>query len=166
MKMSKPSSFAVREPSPFPPVMILQRCRVKTRKDSKKHFKQNISPLETALQAIETYPYPVIAMLNGHAFGGGCEMAMACDIRIGSRNITMGMPPAKLGIVYSPAGFKRFLRVLGFARTLEIFLTGRRYDSRTCFAMGLLNHRIDPDLLEPFTFEMAKEISENAPLGT
>ena len=97
----------------------------------------NISPLEKALQAIRNFPYPVIAMINGHAFGGGCELAVACDIRIGRDGITMGMPPAKLGIVYPPAGFRRFLNVLGFAKTLEMFLTGRRYDSRSCLSMGL-----------------------------
>jgi enoyl-CoA hydratase/carnithine racemase len=125
----------------------------------------NISPLEKALQSIRRFPYPVIAMVNGHAFGGGCELAVACDIRIGRDGITMGMPPAKLGIVYPPAGFRRFLNVLGFAKTLEIFLTGRRYDSRTCLSMGLLNELVDPEVLKTATDHMAREISENAPMA-
>ena len=125
----------------------------------------NISPLEKALQAIRNFPYPVIAMINGHAFGGGCELAVACDIRIGRDGITMGMPPAKLGIVYPPAGFRRFLNVLGFAKTLEMFLTGRRYDSRTCLSMGLLNELVDPEVLKTATDHMAREISENAPMA-
>jgi enoyl-CoA hydratase/carnithine racemase len=79
----------------------------------------SISPLEEALQAVRHFPYPVIAMVNGHAFGGGCELAVTCDIRIGRRGITMGMPPAKLGIVYPPAGFRRFLMILGFAKLFE-----------------------------------------------
>jgi enoyl-CoA hydratase/carnithine racemase len=126
---------------------------------------ENISPLENALQAIRNFPYPVIAMVNGHAFGGGCELAVACDIRIGRHGIAMGMPPAKLGIVYPPSGFRRFLNVLGFAKTLEIFLTGRRYDSRSCLSMGLLNELVDPEVLKTVTDDMAREISENAPMA-
>ena len=125
----------------------------------------NISPLEEALQAIRNFPYPVIAMVNGHAFGGGCELAVACDIRIGRHGIAMGMPPAKLGIVYPPAGFRRFLMVLGFAKTLEMFLTGRQYDSHNCLRMGLLNELAEPDCLKSATYDMAIEISQNAPLA-
>jgi enoyl-CoA hydratase/carnithine racemase len=124
-----------------------------------------ISPLETAIEAIRGFPYPVIAMLNGHAFGGGCELAISCDIRIGRRGITMGMPPAKLGIVYPPAGFRRFLMVLGFAKTLEMFLTGRRYDGEHCLRMGLINELVAPEALTPFVYGLAAEISENAPLA-
>ena len=126
---------------------------------------QDISPLECTLQAIRNFPYPVIAMLNGHAFGGGCELAVACDIRIGRKGITMGMPPARLGLVYPPAGFRRFLTVLGFSRTLEIFLTGRQYDSRSCLNMGLLNYVLERDRLEGFTHELARDISQNSPLA-
>ncbi|HKI49959.1 MAG TPA: enoyl-CoA hydratase-related protein [Desulfobacteria bacterium] len=125
----------------------------------------SISPLEKALQAIRNFPYPVIAMVNGHAFGGGCELAVACDIRIGRQDLTMGMPPAKLGIVYPPAGFRRFLMVLGFSKTLEMFLTGRRYDGHHCLRMGLLNELVEPDSLETFTHDLAMEIAENAPLA-
>ncbi len=125
----------------------------------------NISPLEEALQAIRNFPYPVIAMVNGHAFGGGCELAVACDIRIGRHGIAMGMPPAKLGIVYPPSGFRRFLTVLGFTKTLEMFLTGRQYDSHNCLRMGLLNELVAPDGLKTATYDMAIEISQNAPLA-
>jgi enoyl-CoA hydratase/carnithine racemase len=125
----------------------------------------NISPLEKAFQSIRSFPYPVIAMVNGHAFGGGCELAVACDIRIGCHGITMGMPPAKLGIVYPPAGFRRFLTVLGLAKSLEMFLTGRRYDSRSCLSMGLLNELVDPEALKTATQNMASDISENAPMA-
>lgn len=125
----------------------------------------NISPLEKALQAIRNFPYPVIAMVNGHAFGGGCELAVACDIRIGRHGIAMGMPPAKLGLVYPPAGFRRFLTVLGFAKTLEMFLTGRQYDSHKCLRMGLLNELVAPDCLKTATYDMGTEISQNAPLA-
>ncbi len=126
---------------------------------------RSISPLDETLQAIRNFPYPVIAMVNGHAFGGGCELAVSCDIRIGRRGLAMGMPPAKLGIVYPPAGFRRFLMVLGFAKTLEMFLTGRRYESLDCLRMGLLNELAEPDALESVVYDLAAEIAENAPLA-
>ena len=122
-------------------------------------------PLERALQAIRKFPYPVIAMLNGYAYGGGCELAIGCDIRIAARRTRMGMPPAKIGLVYPYSGYRRFLTVLGFSRTLEIFLTGRTYDSQSCLQMGLVNHVVDDGTLEDFTYDLAREITENAPLS-
>ena len=122
-------------------------------------------PLEKALQAICDFPYPVIAMLNGYAYGGGCELAIGCDIRIAARSAKMGMPPAKLGLVYPYPGYRRFVTVLGFSRTLEIFLTGRQYDSQSCLNMGLVSYVLEDAELETFTYGLAKEISENSPLS-
>ncbi len=128
------------------------------------HLKET-PPLERALQAIRKFPYPVIAMLNGYAYGGGCELAIGCDIRIAARRVKMGMTPAKIGLVYPYPGYRRFLTVLGFSRTLEIFLTGRKYDSQSCLQMGLVNHVVDDGALEAFTYDLAREIAENAPLS-
>lgn len=122
-------------------------------------------PLEKALQTIEGFPYPVIAMLNGDAYGGGCELAMACDIRIAAERVRMGMPPARLGLVYPYPGYRRFLRVLGFARTLEIFLTAGVYKSHECLQMGLVNHVVPDEDLEPFTRRFAAGMARNAPLS-
>ena len=122
-------------------------------------------PIEHAIQAIRDFPYPVIAMINGYAYGGGCELAIACDIRIAARHARMGMPPAKLGMVYRYRGYRLFLTVLGFSRTLEIFLTGRYYESQQCLEMGLVNQVVDGDRLEPVTNELAREMGENAPLS-
>ena len=122
-------------------------------------------PLEKALLSIRNFPYPVIAMLNGHAFGGGCELAIGCDIRVAAQRTKMGMPPAKLGLVYPYQGYRRFLTVLGFARTLEIFLTGRSYDSQSCLTMGLVNYVVDDADIEAFTYDLARELADNAPLS-
>jgi enoyl-CoA hydratase/carnithine racemase len=122
-------------------------------------------PLEKALLSMRDFPYPVIAMLNGHAFGGGCELAMGCDIRVAAKRTMMGMPPARLGLVYPYQGYRRFLTVLGFARTLEIFLTGRSYDSQSCLTMGLVNHVIDDTDIESFTYELAGDLANNSPLS-
>ena len=123
------------------------------------------SPLELTLEAMEGFPFPVIAMLNGDAYGGGCELAMACDIRIAARSIRMAMPPAKLGLVYPCSGYLRFLRVLGFSRTLELFLSGQSYDSDACLDMGLVNRVVRDDELERITYDLAKGIASHAPLS-
>jgi enoyl-CoA hydratase/carnithine racemase len=122
-------------------------------------------PLERSMRAIRAFPFPVIAMLNGDAFGGGCELAIGCDIRVAARRVKMGMPPAKLGLVYPYTGYQRFLQVLGLSRCLEIFLTGRVYDSEDCLRMGLVNHVVADEALEPFTYQLAEEMAENAPLS-
>jgi enoyl-CoA hydratase len=116
------------------------------------------------LQSIASYEYPVIAMINGYTFGGGFEMAVLCDIRIASDNAVFGMPPAKLGIVYSSRGLRNFIHVLGFSNTKEIFFTGRRFNAQRAKEMGLVNHVVNQEDLKRFTYEMALEIAGNAPL--
>ncbi len=122
-------------------------------------------PLEKALMAIENYPFPVIAMIRGEALGGGCELALSCDIRIGGRSAVMGVPSAKLGLVYPHQGLRRFMRKLGAAKCSEIFFTGRYYRGDDCLSMGLVNRIVDEIALEEFTYSMAGEIAENAPLA-
>lgn len=73
------------------------------------------------------YPYPVIAMMNGYAFGAGLNLCMCCDMRIAVQDVRVGMPPVKLGLVYHPEGLRQFIEVLGMARTRELFFTGKTY---------------------------------------
>ncbi|MBW1782956.1 MAG: enoyl-CoA hydratase/isomerase family protein [Deltaproteobacteria bacterium] len=123
------------------------------------------SPFEMAVEGIMNYPYPVIAMLNGYAFGGGCDLAVSCDIRIGADHIRMGMTPAKIGMIYTPEGLMRFVRTIGLSRTKEIFFTGRTYDARHAREIGLLDYLIPKADLESFTYVLAEEIAGNAPLS-
>ena len=88
------------------------------------------NPFAAALEAIEQYPYPTVAALNGHAIGGGLELALSCDLRIAAEGIKLGMPPAKLGLVYSHTGIRKFIDAIGATRTRELFLVGRRIDAR------------------------------------
>src|SRR5205807_10664878 len=74
-------------------------------------------PFAAAIDAIDAYPYPTLASLNGHTIGGGLELALACDLRIASATIALGMPPAKLGLVYSHTGIRRFIDAIGAPRT-------------------------------------------------
>jgi enoyl-CoA hydratase/carnithine racemase len=123
------------------------------------------NPLELALNSIVNFPYPVIALLNGYAFGAGCELAICCDLRIGADDIRMGMPPAKLGLVYQLSGLTRFIQVAGISNTREIFLTGRYYPAQRAKEMGLVDYLLPRQEVEAFAYEMAREIAGNAPLS-
>ena len=122
-------------------------------------------PFHDAIEALDAYPYPTIAAVNGHAIGGGLEVAVTCDIRIAARGVKMGMPPAKLGLIYSHTGIKRFIEVCGVANTGELFLVGRNVDSDEAHRIGLVNHVVEPDELEERALAMAREIAGNAPLS-
>jgi enoyl-CoA hydratase/carnithine racemase len=122
-------------------------------------------PFHDAIEALEAYPYPVIAQINGHAIGGGLELALTCDIRIAKRGVKVGMPPAKLGLIYSHTGLRKFLDVCGPESTAELFFVGRNVDVDRGREMGLVNHVVDPGELEERTVHMAGEIAANAPLS-
>jgi enoyl-CoA hydratase/carnithine racemase len=122
-------------------------------------------PFHDALEALEAYPYPVIAQINGHAIGGGLELALTCDIRIAKRGIKVGMPPAKLGLIYSHTGLRKFIEVCGVANTAELFYVGENVDVERGREMGLVNHLVDPGELEERTVHLAGQIGANAPLS-
>jgi enoyl-CoA hydratase/carnithine racemase len=123
------------------------------------------NPFAAALDALEAYPYPTLAALNGHAIGGGLELALACDLRIAASTIALGMPPAKLGLVYSHTGIRKFIDTIGAPRTRELFLVGRRIDARTAREWGLVNVIAEGGRLAEEALELAKEIAANAPLA-
>jgi len=118
-----------------------------------------------ALEAIQRFPYPVVAMIYGYALGAGCILALACDIRIAAESVKMGVPTSRMGLLSDYRTFKRFLTVLGYGPALEIFLTGRSYDSRECLAMGLVGHVVETERLESFTADLVHEIARCAPLS-
>jgi enoyl-CoA hydratase/carnithine racemase len=122
-------------------------------------------PFHEAIEALEGYEFPVVAALNGHAIGGGLELALSCDIRIAARGVKLGMPPAKLGLIYSHTGLRKFIEVCGVANTNELFHTGRNVDADRGEQMGLVNGVVEPDDLEQHTLELASEIAANAPLA-
>jgi enoyl-CoA hydratase/carnithine racemase len=122
-------------------------------------------PFTDAIRAIEYYRYPVIAAVNGHAIGGGLEIAVSCDIRIGARHAKLGMPPAKIGLIYSHSGLKKFMEVCGPGNTAELFFVGRYVDAQRAYEMGLLNGVVDAEELDDEVLGMATEIAANAPLS-
>jgi enoyl-CoA hydratase/carnithine racemase len=121
-------------------------------------------PLRRAIAAVEDFPYPVIAMIRGYAAGAACELAISCDIRVGSGLTRMGMPPAKLGIVYPPEGLQRFIQTLGLAVTRRLFYTARYFEAGELYTMGMLDF-LCGDEISGFTIELAEELAELAPLS-
>jgi enoyl-CoA hydratase/carnithine racemase len=122
-------------------------------------------PFHDAIEALEGYRYPVLGQLNGHTIGGGLELALTCDIRLAARGIRLGMPPAKLGLIYSHTGLRKFVEVCGVANTAELFYVGRNVDADRAREMGLVNRVLEPDELEQAALELAAEIAANAPLS-
>jgi enoyl-CoA hydratase/carnithine racemase len=122
-------------------------------------------PFTEAIDALEAFPYPTLAMLPGHTIGGGLELALACDLRVALDGIKLGMPPAKLGLVYSHTGLRRFIDAIGAARTRELFLLGRYIDAATALQWGLVTRVADGEALGQLTLELAGELAGNAPLS-
>lgn len=122
-------------------------------------------PFHAAVEALERYRYPVVAAVNGHAIGGGLELALTCDIRVAARGAKLGMPPAKIGLIYSHTGVRKFLEACGPAHTAELFYLGRNVDAERAARIGLVNHVVDADALEPTVVSIAAEIAENSPLS-
>jgi enoyl-CoA hydratase/carnithine racemase len=122
-------------------------------------------PFNAAMEAVSAHPYPVVAALNGHALGGGLELAVRCDLRVCATGAKLGMPPAKLGLIYGHTGLERFIDVIGVARTRELFLTGRNVSAKRAQEIGLVNQVVAPEELEHAALELASEIAANAPLS-
>jgi enoyl-CoA hydratase/carnithine racemase len=122
-------------------------------------------PFHAAMEALAAHPWPTVAAINGHCLGGGLELAITCDLRICAAGAKLGMPPAKLGLVYGHTGLRRFLDVVGLARTKELFLTGRNLEARRAEQIGLVHEVLAPEELEGAAVELAAEIAANAPLS-
>jgi enoyl-CoA hydratase/carnithine racemase len=120
-------------------------------------------PFTAALDALEACDLPTVAALPGHAIGGGLELTLCCDLRVAQRGIRLGMPPAKLGLVYSHTGLRRFLDVVGEPRTRELFLLGATVDAERAERWGLVNEVADD--AEARGLELATALAQNAPLS-
>jgi enoyl-CoA hydratase/carnithine racemase len=117
------------------------------------------------MEVVSAYPYPVVAAINGHCLGGGLELAVRCDLRVCAAGAKLGMPPAKLGLIYGHTGLQRFIDVVGVARTKELFLLGRDVDADEASRMGLVNQVAPAAELERAALELAAEIAANAPIS-
>jgi len=131
-----------------------------------KHAERLIAhPFTAAIESIAAYPFPTVAALNGHTIGGGLELALACDLRIAANDIKLGMPPAKLGLIYSHTGIAKFIEIIGAARTRELFLRGRNVDAQTALSWNLVNVTSEREEFVDKTLGLANELANNAPLA-
>src|SRR5436853_7005240 len=105
--------------------------------------------------AIDGFPKPIIAMVNGYCLGGGCEVALACDLRIANEKASFGQPEINLGIIPGGGGTQRLTRLIGEGKAMELILTGEIIDANTAFTLGLANHVVPADQLETKTMEIA-----------
>lgn len=122
-------------------------------------------PFEAAMRKIQSVPVPVIAMIEGSVWGGGCDMAFTCDILIGTDNTTFAITPAKIGVPYNTPGMVHFLNMVELNIAKEMFFTASPVDAEQAKNLGILNHKIPIDELEEFTYKMAKKITCNSPLS-
>lgn len=114
---------------------------------------------------IEELPIPVIAAVNGYALGGGCELAMACDIRIASEKAKFGQPEVKLGIIPGFSGTYRLPKLVGQGYAKEMIYSGRTIDAAEALRIGLVNHVLPPEELMDYVLGLARDIRANAPIA-
>lgn len=122
-------------------------------------------PFTAAMDAVSAHPFPVVAAINGHCLGGGLELAVRCDLRLCAAEAKLGMPPAKLGLIYGHTGLERFIDAVGVPRTKELFLTGRLLDGEAAERIGLVHEVCPAAGLEARSLELASSIAANAPLS-
>jgi enoyl-CoA hydratase len=115
--------------------------------------------------AIDSFPKPVIAMINGYCLGGGCELALACDLRIASEMASFGQPEINLGIIPGGGGTQRLTRMIGEGKAMELILTGDIINAQTAFTLGLVNMVVPATDLEAKTTEIANRIAEKSPIA-
>ena len=122
-------------------------------------------PFQDAIDAVDAFPYPAVAALNGHAIGGGLELALTCDLRLAAEPAKLAMPPAKLGLVYSHTGLRRFIDAIGVTRTRHLFFTARNVSAATALEWGMVNDVVPDSELGEQAVVYAAAIAANAPLS-
>ncbi len=119
----------------------------------------------TLYDAIDRAAKPILAMINGYCFGGGLELAMACDIRIASDQATLGQTEINIGIIPGGGGSQRLPRLVGLGNALKLTLTGDRIDATEALRVGLVDEVVPHARLEPRTFEVADRIASRSALA-
>ncbi|HBG07929.1 MAG: methylmalonyl-CoA decarboxylase [Geobacteraceae bacterium GWC2_58_44] len=122
-------------------------------------------PLVTVLRSIQSLPIPVIAMIEGSVWGGACDLALSCDILIGSQSASFCMTPAKIGVPYNVSGILHFMNIMGVNFAKEMFFTAEPLSAEQAHKAGLLNHLVDEGSIESYTYDMAAKITRNSPLS-
>lgn len=116
-------------------------------------------------EAIAAFPRPVIASVNGYALGGGCELALACDLRIAARSARFGQPEVNLGILPGGGGTQRLPRLVGLGRAMRLILTGELIGAEEAERIGLVDEVVDDGELRARTLELAGSIAKHSPVA-
>jgi enoyl-CoA hydratase/carnithine racemase len=121
--------------------------------------------MQRTFDVVEAFPKPTVAAVNGFALGGGCELAMACDIRIASENARFGLPETTLSVLPGAGGTQRLARLVGTGRAIEMILTGRFVDAAEAHAIGLVTAVVPADGLAGELRRLADQILAKGPLA-
>jgi enoyl-CoA hydratase/carnithine racemase len=121
--------------------------------------------MQRTFDAVEAFPKPTVAAVNGFALGGGCELAMACDIRIASANARFGLPETTLSVLPGAGGTQRLARLVGTGRAIEMILTGRFVDAAEAHAIGLITAVVPAEGLRAELRRLADQVLEKGPLA-
>jgi enoyl-CoA hydratase/carnithine racemase len=120
---------------------------------------------ELLLEAVSACPVPLVGALNGAAMGGGCELAAACDLRVAHPAVKLGLPPARLGIVYAPRGLARLAAICGESRARQLFLTACTIEAPEALTWGLVDYIVPAEQVRSRALGLAQEMAELAPLA-
>lgn len=123
------------------------------------------NPLEKLMRKIEEFPHPVIAMLDGSVWGGGCDLAFSCDLLIGTSKTSFAITTAKMGVPYNATGIMNFINRIPINIAKEMFYTALPLSAERAYNLGVLNHLVGQEEIEEFTYNLGRQIAENSPLS-
>lgn len=132
---------------------------------SEKDVRRNVNLIRDVFSRIEELPQPTIAAVNGYAFGGGLELALACDLRIAVKEAIMGLTEVSLGIIPGAGGTQRLSRLIGISKAKELIFTARKISAEVARDFGIVNKVVESEQLLSASVELADEIIKNAPLA-
>lgn len=132
---------------------------------SEKEVRRNVNLIRDVFSKIEELPQPTIAAVNGYAFGGGLELALACDLRIAVKEAIMGLTEVSLGIIPGAGGTQRLSRLIGISKAKELIFTARKISADVAQEFGIVNKVVEKEQLHSASVELADEIIKNAPLA-
>lgn len=132
---------------------------------NEQQVRQTVALIRGTVNAVAAMPVPVIAAVNGVAFGGGTELALAADIRIAASSSKFGLTETSLAIIPGAGGTQRLTRLIGIAKAKELIYTARRIDATTALELGLVNAVVDDEALLASAEQMALDIAQNGPLA-
>lgn len=132
---------------------------------NEQEVRRNVFKIRDVFSKMEELPQPTIAVINGYAFGGGLELALACDFRYVARDTKVGLTEVSLAIIPGAGGTQRLSRLIGVSKAKELILTARKIDAQNAFELGIVNKVVEREELMEHAISFAEEIMKNGPLA-